>query len=202
MENAAQEEKYLPEKPQELPSPHDVQLPEHTQPIFDHDVRTLLSWHAPGRPFRRRGKEYYINIFLITLAIEVILFLFQQHALMAVVAALVFVNYALKTVAPHDFRYRISSEGVTIEDHFYLWQELYDFYFKQQDGSDLLHIRTRAYFPGELTLVLGDVHREQVKSTLLLYLPFREYIKPTFMEKSGDWLAKTFPLERTKPHHT
>lgn len=173
-------------------------VPHYQDEFNPHEVITLLSWHAPGRPFRRRGKEYYINIFLITLAVEVILFLFQQHALMIVVAALVFVNYALKTVAPHDFRYRISSEGVTIEDHFYLWQELYDFYFKQQDGSDLLHIRTRAYFPGELTMVLGDMHREQVKSVLLPYLPFREYVKPTFMEKSGDWLGKTFPLEKTK----
>ena len=26
---------------------------------------------------------------------------------------------------------------------------------------------------------------------------FREFIKPTFIEKAGDWLAKTFPLEST-----
>jgi hypothetical protein len=37
--------------------------------------------------------------------------------------------------------------------------------------------------------------KEKVKNALIPYLPFREYMKPTFMEKSGDWLVKNFPLE-------
>lgn len=160
------------------------------------DIKTLLSWTAPGRPFRRRGKEYYINAFLILLALEVILFLFSQYFLMLAVASLAFVTYALTTVAPHSFHYKISTEGITIEDHFYLWQELYDFYFKQTEGVDVLMIRTKAYFPGELTLVLGDMHTSQVRTALLPYLPYREFVKPTFVEKSADWLTKTFPLER------
>ncbi len=136
---------------------------------------------------------------LIMLAIEIILFLFGQYLLMLVILALVFVNYALKTVEPYDFRYRISTEGITIEDHFLLWQELYDFYFKQYDGIEVLILRTKAYFPGEITVTLGDMHKEHIKSVLLPYLPYRELVQSTFMEKSGDWLAKTFPLEKS-PH--
>ncbi|MCL5432797.1 MAG: hypothetical protein M1524_01635, partial [Patescibacteria group bacterium] len=92
-------------------------------------VRTLLSWSAPGRPFRKRGKEYYINTILLALVIEVILFLFSQYLLMGIVASLVFIAFALATFAPYNFHYRISTEGITLEDHYYLWQELYDFYF-------------------------------------------------------------------------
>lgn len=203
--SARHDEQYLPREPLDLPRP-EKELSATSQGDYHHevsqhpsDVQTLLSWHAAGRPFRKRKKEYFINILIITLAIEVILFLFAQYFLMLVVVALVFVNYALKTVSPHDFRYKISTEGVMVEDYFLLWQELYDFYFKQYDGVDSLIIRTKTVLPGELMLTLGDMHQDYVKSILLPYLPYREYVKPTFMEKSGDWLAKTFPLEKS-PH--
>lgn len=163
------------------------------------EVRTILSWQAPGRPFRKRSREYYVSGILITLLIEVILFLFSQYMLMLLVLSVLFVAFALATVPPHTFHYRVSTEGLTIEDHFYLWQELYDFYFKKRDGTMVLHIRTKALLPGELTITLGEVEQEKAKSTLLHYLPFREVVKPTSLERAGEWLARNFPLERT-PH--
>lgn len=163
-----------------------------------HEVRTFLEWRAPGRPFRKRGKEFYINSLFILVLIEVILFLFSQYVLMMVALSLTFVSFALVTVPPSHFRYKVTSEGIMVEDHFYLWQELYDFYFKKRDGVNVLHVRTRALIPGELTLTLDTVSDEDVKKALLPYLPFREFIRPTFMEKSATWLSRNFPLE--KPH--
>ena len=113
-----------------------------------------------------------------------------------VVASLVFLAYALATVPPHDFHYKITSEGILVEDHFFLWQELYDFYFKRKDGHDVLHVRTKAYFPGELVIVLGELHKDQVRAAIIPFLPFREYVKPTSMERAGDWLEKNFPLDK------
>lgn len=190
---------FLPKEPLDLPAGKAGLPAPSSEQRSPHEVRTLLSWTAPGRPFRRRGKEFYFSALLIMLLIEIILFLFSQYILMLVVLSLVFVAFALVTIPPRDFHYRISSEGITIEDHFFLWQELYDFYFKKRDGVDVLHVRTRALIPGELTITLGTMDREHVKSVLLPYLPYREVIRPTFMEKSGDWLAKNFPLERTPP---
>jgi hypothetical protein len=155
---------------------------------------TPLEWTAPGRPFQKRGKQFYLTALLIMLLLEIILFLFSQYLLMIVVLSLVFVGFSLAVIPPKDFYYRISSEGIMIEDAFFLWKELYDFYFKKE-GVDTLHVRTQAYIPGELILTLGNMEKEKIKNALLPYLPFREYVKPTFMEKSGDWLAKNFPLE-------
>jgi hypothetical protein len=160
------------------------------------DVMTFLSWHAPGRPYKQHSVEYYTNAFLITMAIEIILFLFSQYLLMALVLSLAFLAFALAVVPPHTLFYSISSEGVRIEDHYFIWDELYDFYFTKNQGQDMLHIRTKDYFPGELTIMLGDVPLQQIKTVLLAFLPFREYVKPSFMEKAGNWLEKNFPLER------
>ena len=196
----------LPKPPLDLPSPHldSAPLPpqghaEHTSSHETIGVKTLLSWHAPGRPFRKRPKEYYMNVAIITLILLVILFFLQLYVLMVVLLALDFVMFALTTVPPHDFRYRISTEGITVEDHFFLWQELYDFYFKTLEGSPTVIVRTKSYYPGALTIILGDMTVDHVKSALLPYLPFREYVEPTFVERSSDWLKKTFPLEKS-PH--
>lgn len=169
---------------------------ESTPQTPDHSVKTLLSWSAPGRPFKKRGRQFYMTAILITFLIEVILFLFSQYALMAVVASLLFVSFAFAYVPPKNFHYTLSSEGVRVEDHFYIWHELYDFYFTRRNGQDILNIRSQAIIPGVITITLGDMQKEHVKSVLLPYLPFREYVKPTFMEKSGDWLSHNFPLEK------
>lgn len=162
-----------------------------------HDIKTLLSWHAPGRPFKKHSKEYFINIFLIMTAVEVIIFLFHMYLLMLVVLSLAFLAFALAIVPPHMFYYKITSEGVRIEDGFFIWEELYDFYFAKHDGIEVVKIGTKAYIPGELTLMLGDITPQQIKTALLPYLPFREYVRPTFTQKAGDWLEKNFPLEKS-----
>lgn len=163
----------------------------------DHSVKTLLSWHAPGRPFKKRTKQFYMTAVLIAFLIEIILFLFSQHMLMLVVLSLVFVSFAFAYVPPKNFHYRISTEGIMVEDHFYIWHEIYDFYFTKRNGIEILNVRTKSIFPGILTITLGDMPRDHVRNLLVRYLPFREYMKPTFMEKSGDWLSKNFPLERS-----
>lgn len=161
-----------------------------------HDVITLLSWQGPGRPFEKKGKTYFATGLLIMLLIEIILFLFSQYMLMLVVISFVFLSFVLASIPPRDFHYRISSEGITVEDHFYLWQELYDFYFKKTHGTTVLHVRTHFMIPGELTITLGDISPAHIKSIMLPYLPYREFVKPTSLEKAGDWLSTNFPLEK------
>ena len=168
----------------------------HTQNDNAHVEYAPLEWIAPGRPYKKRTKQFYLTALLIMLLIEIILFLFSQYLLMVVVVSLVFVAFSLAAVPPKDFHYRISSEGVMIEDGFFIWRELYDFYFKHRDGIKTLHLGTHAFLPGELIVTLGDMDEELVKEALIPYLPYREYVKPTFVEKSADWLTKNFPLEK------
>ncbi|OGH21421.1 MAG: hypothetical protein A2958_01360 [Candidatus Levybacteria bacterium RIFCSPLOWO2_01_FULL_38_13] len=198
---AQKEEKLFPKEARDLPAgkadlpKEPLELQAETQ--YPH-IKTLLSWTAPGRPYKKRTKQYFLTSLLIMLLVQVILFLFSQYLLMLVVLSLVFVAFALAIVPPHNFHYRISTEGITIEDHFFLWQELYDFYFKRVEGIEVLHVRTHAFIPGVLTVPLGNLDVEHVRSVLLPYLPYREVIKPTFMENAGNFLSKNFPLENTK----
>lgn len=173
----------------------DEQEIEHvTQERSYNEVQTLLEWIAPGRPFKKRGKSFFATSLTILFFIEVILFLFSQYILMVVCLSVVFVAFVLATVPPQPLHYRISTEGLFVEDHFYLWQELYDFYFFTQQGEEQLYVRTH-FLPGLLTIMTGEVTKEEIKKTLLPFLPFREYVKPTFVDKAAAWMEKTFPLE-------
>ena len=177
----------------------DQELPPQPQPMYPyHETETLLSWEAPGRPFMHRSKEYFINAFLIMMALEIILFLFSQYLLMAVVLSLVFLSFAMASIPPHKFTYKISTEGIQVEKHFFLWDELYDFYVFKTHGQDTIYVGTKLFFPGELTIMPGDLEIEEIKEVLLYHLPFREHVEPTFLEKSGRWLEKNFPLEKAK----
>jgi hypothetical protein len=159
------------------------------------DVKTLISWSAPGRPFRKRSREFFYTGILIVFLIEVILFIFSEYLLMFVVATLYFFSIALATVPPQNFHYRISTQGIKVEDHFFIWEELYDFYFKKIEGVEVLIVRTKNMLPGELKISLGEVPMDHVRRVLIGYLPYREVVKSSFMDRSGDWLAHNFPLE-------
>jgi len=169
----------------------------HDRASHDFDVRTHLSWSAPGRPFTKKGRQFYLSVILILLLFEVILFLFSQYELMLVLVALTFLSLVLSSVPPHNFHYKITTEGIKVEDYFYIWSELYDFYFKRIDNMEALIVRTESLLPGELKISLGDITRDHVRKILVRYLPYREYVHPTFMEKSADWLSHNFPLEKT-----
>lgn len=169
-------------------------IPEATEDF--NEIKTFLSWSAPGRPFKKRTKNYYAMSLLISFLLVVMALLAHELMLALVILSFLFVAMALNTVPPKNFHYKITTGGITIEDHFFLWQELYDFYFKKRfDSIEILHIRTRALLPGEITLTVGHVNKEHIKSILTNYLPYREIITPTFVDKSATWLTTNFPLE-------
>jgi hypothetical protein len=183
-----------------MPAPHKhpPKHIEHEEDINDHDVITFLEWHAPGRPFMKHSREYFVNGFLILTAFEIIVFLiFKDFFLMSAIFSLAFLWFALSFVPPHDFFYKITSEGIRVEDYFFIWEELYDFFFIKHHDKDVLYLTTKSFYPGELKLIPGDISTEELKAVLLQYLPYREYVKPTFVEKYGDWISKNFPLEKT-----
>ncbi len=160
-----------------------------------HQETTFFAWDAPSRPWKKRTKAYYSSSILISFFIEIILFLFSQYIIMMTVAAFIFLIFILATVEPKNFHYRVTREGILIEDHFYIWEELYDFYIQQRFGRDVVYIHTRSILPGILLLVVNSGDLENVKELLTRHIAFREFIKPTITQMIGAWLTKLFPLE-------
>ncbi len=159
------------------------------------EVMTLLSWEAPSRPFRKKDRSYYTTIAVLVALLMLITFLMREFLLMGTLLALAFVSYVLAFVPPHDIKYRISTQGITIGEDFYFWHFLDAFWFKEKDKHRILIIQTRFRFPGQLMLVLGDQDEEKVKKIVARFLPFVEVPYKSWMEKWSESLQKHFPLE-------
>lgn len=159
------------------------------------EIRTLLSWEAPARPFRKKDRSYYTTIAVLAILLMLIAFLAHEFLLIGVILSFAFVAYVLAFVPPHIIKYKISTQGITIGEDFYFWHFLDSFWFKEKDGSKVLHIQTNLRFPAQLMLVLGDQDEEKVKKTVARFLPFVEVPYKSWMEKWTEGLQKHFPLE-------
>src|SRR3989344_234440 len=159
------------------------------------EIKTLLSWEAPSRPFRKKDRSYYTTLAIIVILLILILLLAKEFLLIATLLSLTFVAYVLAFVPPHPVQYRISTQGITIGEDFYFWHFLDSFWFKEKEKHKVLHIQTRLRFPAQLMLVLGDQDEEKMKKIVARFLPYVEVPFRSWMEKWSEGLQKNFPLE-------
>lgn len=164
------------------------------------EIRTLLLWEAPSRPFRKKDRSYYTTSAILVVLFILIALRIQEFLLIGVLLSLTFVSYVLAFIPPGNVTYKISTQGITIGENFYFWHTLDAFWFKDRENSKVLIIPTRLRFPAQLMLVLGDgVLEEEVKRVVARFLPFHESPHKTMFEKWSEGLQKHFPLENT--HH-
>jgi hypothetical protein len=177
-------------------------LPEHAQisyqssPVKDNPLQTLLSWTAPSRPFRRKDRSYYTTIAIIVTLLILIALLIQEFILVGVLLAVTFVAYVLGFVPPEDIPYKLSTQGVTIDNHFYLWGELDSFWLNKKEDQTLVTITTKLKYPAQVSMVLTDENIDQVRQTMAKYLPFHEIPPRAFMDRWAEGLSRFFPLEK------
>lgn len=170
--------------------------PLHPKILEAGEVKTLLSWEAPSRPFRQKERSYYTTLAIIVILLVLILLLAREFLLIGAILSLAFVAYVLAFVPPQYVKYKISTQGVTIGEDFYFWHFLDAFWIKEKDGHKILVIATRIRFPGQLMLVLADnLDEEKIKKIVARFLPFHEKPYKSWMEKWSEGLQKHFPLE-------
>ena len=162
------------------------------------EVKTLLSWEAPSRPFRKKDRSYYTTIAILVILLVLIAFLIKEFLLIGVLLSLAFVTYVLAFVPPNNVTYKISTQGITISDHFYFWHLMDSFWFKKKEGQNIMFVQTRLRFPGQLMLVLGEIDQEEIKKIAARFLPYHEIPQTSLFDKWAEGLQKNFPLEN--PH--
>jgi len=171
-------------------------------PLMEDDdnlVRTLISWRAPARPFRKKDRSYFTTVATLILLLSMISLLTGQVLLIFTLLGIGFVIYALNSVPPEDIDYKLSTQGVTIGEHFYHWDTLDSFWFNEKENHQILNILTHLHFPAMLIIILDGVDQEAVKKVCASYLPFHEIAPKSTIDKWSESLQKHFPLEN--PHH-
>lgn len=167
---------------------------QRAQAVRPEPLKTLLTWSAPERPFKKRSREYFTTIGAIVFLLAVILLFLKEWLLIAVMVALMFVSYIMSTVEPRKVEHEITNQGLVTGKRRYRWEELTRFWFSQKWGQKMLQVETFARFPGRLTMLLGETKEDEVKKILSDYLPLEEPEK-TWIDNASEWLSRRIPLE-------
>lgn len=158
----------------------------------------LLEWQALARPFKKRDKEYFKTVAAFIFLITVILFFLREFLLIGAIFALLFVFYVLSTIPPEKVKHKITRHGLETGGRLYRFEELFDFWFEEKWGQEMVMIRSFR-LPGRLIALLGDVDKRELKKVLEERIPFREEPQKNWVDKAGEWLTKKVsPKEKTQ----
>ncbi len=158
------------------------------------ELKTLLTWKAPVRPFKQRTREFWTTAGSIAFLLAIILFFIREWVLIIVIIAVMFVYYVLSNVQPEEIEHSITNQGVRFAGRDYSWENLVQFWFSEKFGQKILNLQTRMVYPGQLQMLLGQAKEKEIEEILKKYLP-QETPEPTVLEKTTDWFSKKVPLE-------
>lgn len=155
--------------------------------------KTIVSWQAPSRPFKKRDRQYYTTVMAIVFLISLILFFAGQFLPIAVVISVGFLAYVLSSVPPNEVKIEINTYGIEIEDFLYYWEEMGRFWLEKKYDQELLTIEIMR-FPGRIILIFKENQKEELKKILSEVL-LEEKPAETFYDKAAKWLQDKIPLE-------
>jgi len=178
--------------PKKVESPTAPAQPAYEKPRI---LEVLLTWKAPNRLFKRRGREYFTTAAAIAFLVIVILVVMREWLAILVVAAFYFANYVFGTVAPEEVEHQLTNRGVNSGGKSYGWEEMVRFWIEEKWGQKVLYIDTKMRFPKRLVLLLGEVESKKIEEIVVKYLPLEEPQK-TWMDNASVWLQEHIPLEK------
>jgi hypothetical protein len=154
---------------------------------------TVLEWKAASRPFKKRNRQFYTTVGLITLLISLILFFAGQFLPIAVVVAVAFLGYVLSSVPPEMIVNKVTTYGIRNDTTLFYWDELGRFWFEERYGQNMVIVET-ARFPGRITLVLNSITPKEIEE-LLSEVLLKQKPADTFIDRSAQWIQEKIPLD-------
>jgi hypothetical protein len=153
--------------------------------------RDLVTWTAPARPFKRRGRQFYVTTFAIAGIVSLVLFLAEGIMPVILIISLVFLYYVLSTVQPEEVEYKITTKGIKIAGKLTQWQYLNRYWFTNRFDNELMIVDT-VVIPGRIEYVINPAVKELLKKEVSAYIPYEE-VPPGALDKMTNWFATKLP---------
>jgi hypothetical protein len=153
--------------------------------------QVLFSWHAPARPFKRRSRDFYVNLMAMAFLIGIVLFIIEGFMPILLMISLLFLFYIMSTIEPDKMEYEITSNGINFGNLETPWNQLGRFWFTYRFGSEVLVIETASLL-GRTEIVINPDDKNKIKDILSKYLVF-EKIPPSTMDKMVNRASRFMP---------
>lgn len=162
-----------------------------TQPIPE---KTLYSWSAPSRLFKRRTREFYSTVAALVFLLSLILFFAKEFLLIGVIMAIGFVSYVLASVPPDEITHVFSNKGIRTGERLYEWGSLGRFWWTEKWKQTYVTVEAPGRMPSMLILLVGKGEKEEIDAVLKTYL-INQKPEPTWFDNAAKWLSEKVPLE-------
>ncbi|MCA9389814.1 hypothetical protein KC571_00235 [candidate division WWE3 bacterium] len=134
----------------------------------------LVEWTGPSHVHNAREHNFFVTLFVASIAFGFVLVLFKQYTLMLVNFALAFTIYAANKHEPQWVTYQILNTSLKIDNDEYYYNNLSHFWFEKIGGKDVLKVRTFEGHPDVIELVIRPEDEEQIEDVLLQNVPYQE----------------------------
>ncbi len=153
--------------------------------------KLLLSWLAPARPFKRRDRDFWVTVIIITAIVGLILFFAEGYMPVILITSIIFLYYILSTVEPENIEYKITTRGVKMADKLNPWDNLNRFWFTKKFDDEVLVMEAYT-LGGRLDIVIKGSDKDKIKNTLSKYL-LHEEAPPSLIDRASNWFSKKLP---------
>jgi hypothetical protein len=155
--------------------------------------KLLFSWQAPTKVFRKRTRSQLLQIAGVIVLIDLILVLLQEWFLAAVVASLSVLYLFLETTPPMYLECQVTTIGLKIEDGYYYWPEMSQFWFDEKHDAHFMNFRHLFPAPHIVRLIIHPQDEEKLKVTVGTYLLYKKP-RQTIYEKIWQQIKVRLPI--------
>jgi hypothetical protein len=168
-----------------------VEPPPVQQPVQE---KTLYSWQAPSRLFKRRSREFYSTVGALVFLLSLILFFAKEILLIGVILAIGFVSYVLASVAPDEITHTLTNKGIRTGEKLFLWPSLGRYWWTDKWKQAYVAIEAPGRIPSMVILLVGKGQKQEIDDILKTYL-INQKPDPTWFDNAAKWLQEKVPLE-------
>lgn len=175
-------------------SPYQPEPPPQSVVVQPVAEKTLYSWQAPARLFKRRSREFYTTVGALALLLSIILMFAKEFLLIGVILALGFVSYVLASVPPDEVTHTLTNKGIRTGDKLYPWETLGRYWWLEKWHQSYVNVEAPGRLPSSIILLEGDGAKEEISRVIKTYL-IMEKPRPTWFDNAAKWLQEKVPLE-------
>ncbi len=169
-------------------------MSEAVQPVNTENPQIILSWKAPLRPYKKRGKNIIRFFFALALLLSLIVFFIADTILLIPIWAVLFLFYVLTVTPPMEIEHKITKFGIESADTTARWELLSHFYYTKRLGFTLLTVVAHPPFSMHAYFVVPDEEtKNKITSVLSEHLIYQEKPNRTLTEKMIGWLSMLIP---------
>lgn len=155
--------------------------------------KTLFEWKTPSKVERNWKRSDFVQYLLFLSLLGLIVLLLADFLLLLVYVAAAFILTMYLQSKPTYLNCKITTIGIKVEDQYYYWQQLSQFWFETKNKTHFLYIRDLIGNYRHRRLIITEVDEEKMQTIIGKYLLFKKP-QQTRWEKFVQELLDKTPL--------